>query len=119
MRAGPLHKLSADTWLVGNIAEHIKLGGIFRSHEKYAQEYGPVFAARNVHKPIVMVESPELARKVLLSCQQQRCICMQTLTLGLTVSSVLWCMRCPTRHQGWRRTKDTHCCIVINRHRML
>ena len=61
---GPLHKLSLDTWLVGNIVEHIQLGGIFRSHEKYAKEYGPIFVARNVHKPIVMVESPDLARKV-------------------------------------------------------
>ena len=68
MRAGPLHKLSADTWLVGNIAEHIKLGGIFASHVKYAKDYGPIFVARNVHKPIVMVESPELARKVKPFC---------------------------------------------------
>jgi hypothetical protein len=59
-----MHKLGLDTWLVGNIAEHIQLGGIFRSHEKYAKEYGPIFVARNVHKPIVMVESPDLARKV-------------------------------------------------------
>ncbi|BDA40684.1 Cytochrome P450 3A12 [Coccomyxa sp. Obi] len=51
----------------------MKLGGIFKAHQKYAQKYGPIFVARNVHTPIVMVESPELARKVLLQ-NNYRCV---------------------------------------------
>ena len=70
---GPLHKLSLDTWLVGNIAEQIKVGGIFRVHQQYAQQYGPVFVAHNIHRPIVMAESPELAHKVLLQ-NNYRCV---------------------------------------------
>lgn len=59
------HTGPPQEWLTGNILEHMKLGGIFAAHQKYAREYGPIFVACNVHKPIVMVESPELARKVL------------------------------------------------------
>lgn len=51
----------------------MKLGGIFKAHQRYAQKYGPIFVARNVHTPIVMVESPELARKVLLQ-NNYRCV---------------------------------------------
>jgi hypothetical protein len=58
---------------VGNIPEHMQLGGIFRAHQKYAKEYGPIFVAHNVHTPIVMVESPDLARKVLLQ-NNYRCV---------------------------------------------
>ena len=68
-----LHTGPPQEWLTGNIVEHIKLGGIFKAHQKYAQKYGPIFVARNVHTPIVMVESPELARKVLLQ-NNYRCI---------------------------------------------
>ncbi|KAK9916733.1 hypothetical protein WJX75_006344 [Coccomyxa subellipsoidea] len=60
-------------WLTGNILEHMKLGGIFKAHQRYAQKYGPIFVARNVHTPIVMVDSPELARKVLLQ-NNYRCV---------------------------------------------
>ncbi len=35
----------------------------------YAQKYGPIFATHQIFQPIVMVESPELARKVTAQLQ--------------------------------------------------
>ena len=37
-----------------------------RTQSTYAQKYGPIFATHQIFQPIVMVESPELARKVLI-----------------------------------------------------
>ncbi|CAL5225497.1 g8325 [Coccomyxa viridis] len=60
-------------WLFGNIPETLKEGGIYKTQQVYAQKYGPVFATHQIFQPIVMVESPELARKVLLQ-NNYRCV---------------------------------------------
>ena len=35
-----------------------------RTQQIYAQRYGPLFVTHQIFQPIVMVESPDLARKV-------------------------------------------------------
>ena len=36
-----------------------------RTQHIYAQKYGPLFVTHQIFQPIVMVESPDLARKVM------------------------------------------------------
>ena len=52
-------------WFMGNLGE-LRASGPARVHQRWAQEYGPVFTSFGGSQPFVFTDQPELVRQVLI-----------------------------------------------------